>query len=243
MGASSSVCMRYSSHSPELVTGIDEKKLCVPFHKTDPTVTSSKTCGYEIAYKIGEGAFSDVRVAYRKDNREKVCIKEINMSYCKKEYANQTLFEFNILSQLNHPDIVKIYEVFYSKNKNIYYMVTELLHGGELFDSICERDHYTEGDARKIMQTVTETLLYCHSQKVIHRDIKPENLILQDRSLNATIKLVDFGFARVLSDELKPFSDLRGQARCLLCHCLLSFYSLTESHSFFALQGRWLHRA
>lgn len=210
MGASSSVMggkyliPRNDSPHPDLV---DETKLYVPFHKSDPTVSSSKTCGYEFAFKIGEGAFSDVRAAYRKDaEREKVSIKEINMAYYTKEYAIQSPYEFNILSQLSHPDILKIYEVFASKK--IYYMVSELLCGGELFDSICQRDHYTEEDARKVMRIVTESMRYCHSRKVIHRDIKPENLILVDKSRNAKVKLIDFGFARVMTE--KPFTDLRG---------------------------------
>lgn len=208
MGASSSVRRWYTS-SGEGSTGINEHKISVPFHKTNPSVSSSNTCGYEIAYKIGEGAFSDVRVAYRKSNREKVAIKEINMSYYLKEYVNESHFEFNILSQLSHPDVIKIYEVFYSKK--VYHMVSELLLGGELFDSICEREYYTEGDARKVMQTATETLRYCHSLQVIHRDIKPENLILQDKSPGAKIKLIDFGFARVVK-EGETFSAIRGQS-------------------------------
>ena len=87
-------------------------------------------------------------------------------------------------------------------------MVSELLSGGELFDSICERDFYTEGDARRVMRTVAESIRYCHSRNVVHRDIKPENLILVDKSKNSKVKLIDFGFARVVTDE--PFTDLRG---------------------------------
>lgn len=211
MGATSSV--RQSCFNPSSSTGeINEHKLCVPFHKSHPTVSSSKTCGYEIAYKLGDGAFSDVRAACRKDNKDKVSIKELNLAYYVKEYVKEAQFEFNILSQLNHPYILKLYEVFYSKN--VYYMVTELLLGGELFDSICERDRYTENDARKVMQTVTETLRYCHNRKVIHRDIKPENLILQDKSSNSKIKLIDFGFARVVPEKT-TFTEIRGE---LLLH-------------------------
>lgn len=202
---------------------IDETKLFVPFHKTDPIVSSSKTCGYEFAFKIGEGAFSDVRAAYRKDDDRKiVCIKEINMAYYTKEYAIQSPYEFNILSQLSHPDILKIYEVFSSKK--IYYMVSELFCGGELFDSICQRDRYSEEDARRVMRTVAESMRYCHKRKVIHRDIKPENLILVDKSRDSKVKLIDFGFARVMTDQ--PFTDLRGSAMYLSPEMIAGSYGL-----------------
>lgn len=208
MGSASSVLVVLSSSKAAAPTDeINENKLCVPFHKFEPTSTTANTCGYVFDYKIGEGAFSDVRAGHRKDNNEKVCIKEIKLIYYTDEFAHESLYEFNILSQLSHPDIVKIYEVFFSKN--IYYMVTELLFGGELFDAICERETYSEGDARKVMQTVTESLRYCHSRNVIHRDIKPENIILQDKTMDAKVKLIDFGFARVMGDE--AFTHIRGE--------------------------------
>lgn len=191
---------------------VDENKLCVPLHKSLPTVPSPSTPGYEIAFKIGDGAFSDIRAVYRKSDHKKFCIKEVNMSYFVKDFATQAHYEFNILSQLSHPNIVKIYEVFY--HKKIYYMVTELLSGGELLDSICERDCYTENDARRVMQSVTEALQFCHNRNVIHRDIKPENLILVDHSPTSKVKIIDFGFARRIGTEEK-LSDLRGSSMYL----------------------------
>jgi serine/threonine protein kinase len=118
-------------------------------------------------------------------------------------------YEFKILSQLSHPNIVKVHEVFYSKN--IYYMVTDVLTGGELFDSICEREFYTEHDARRVMRSAVESLRYCHDRNVVHRDIKPENLILKSKGPESDIQLIDFGFARVLTPERNCLSDIRGE--------------------------------
>ena len=205
MGATSSVRRRFSTFES---VGVNERKAFVSVHKHHPTVTSSMTAGYDIAFKVGEGGFSDVRAAYPKGNdEEKVCIKEIKLANYEKRFLNEVEYEFNILSQLSHPNIVQIYEVF--AHKKSYFIVMELLHGGELFDAICLRERYTESDARDVMKTALEALTYCHKLNVMHRDIKPENFILVNKTFNSPIKLIDFGFARVLKEGEK-LSDLRG---------------------------------
>lgn len=71
----------------------------------------------------------------------------------------------------------------------------EYLKGGELLQAICQREFYSEGDARKLLRQIASALHYIHQREVIHRDIKPENLILADVSFNSPVKLVDFGFS------------------------------------------------
>lgn len=74
----------------------------------------------------------------------------------------------------------------------------EYLKGGQLLNAICKRDHYTEGDARRLLLQIASALQYLHSRRVVHRDLKPENLILENASsLESNVKLVDFGFAQV----------------------------------------------
>jgi calcium/calmodulin-dependent protein kinase I len=87
----------------------------------------------------------------------------------------------------------------------------EYLRGGELLDAICQRECYTEGNARKIVIEIASALMYMHSRKVIHRDIKPENLILENRAEDSRVKIVDFGFAAVVNEHTgKPTSYLCG---------------------------------
>lgn len=59
-----------------------------------------------------------------------------------------------------------------------FYIVTELVQGGELFDRIVSKSHYTEKEARDLIKTLLETLAYLHESNVVHRDLKPENLLL-----------------------------------------------------------------
>lgn len=59
-----------------------------------------------------------------------------------------------------------------------FFIVTELVAGGELFDRIVAKTHYTEKEARDLVRTFLETMAYMHESGVVHRDLKPENLLL-----------------------------------------------------------------
>jgi calcium-dependent protein kinase len=99
-------------------------------------------------------------------------------------------YEIDILKNLDHPNIVKLFEVF--EDRNFMYLVTELCSGGELFDEIVARKHFTEKDAASVIKQVLSAVSYCHSKKVAHRDLKPENILL-DQKKNDMIKVIDFG--------------------------------------------------
>jgi serine/threonine protein kinase len=83
----------------------------------------------------------------------------------------------------------------------------EYLKGGDLLTAVSQQDHYHESDARKIMLQIASALKYLQSKKVVHRDIKPMNLILANRSLDSPVKLVDFGFATIETEELQRPSN------------------------------------
>jgi calcium-dependent protein kinase len=100
------------------------------------------------------------------------------------------LYEIEILRQLDHPNIVRLYEVFQDDKR--YYLVTELCTGGELFEEIAKRTNFSEQDAAEIIKQVLSAVAYCHAKKICHRDLKPENLLLDSKS-NKTIKVIDFG--------------------------------------------------
>lgn len=149
---------------------------------------------YRVSKKIGYGGFSVVYTGHKaSDVKEKVAIKEIDISQLSPKRIEDLHIEMNILSQLSHENIVRLYAV-YMQNEKIY-MVMEYLRGGELLQAICKREFYSEGDARQLLKQIASALHYIHQREVIHRDVKPENLILADLSFNSHVKLVDFGFA------------------------------------------------
>ena len=78
--------------------------------------------------------------------------------------------EIEILSSLNHPNVLHLIESYSTIEK--HYLVTELLEGGELFDRIIEKSTYTEMEARDLSKTLIKALEYCHLRQVAHRDLK-----------------------------------------------------------------------
>ena len=109
-------------------------------------------------------------------------------------------YEIEILKNLDHPNIMRLYEVF--QDEKYIYLVTELCEGGELFDEILARGMFNETDAAFILKQVLSAVAYCHSKKVAHRDIKPENILIDNKD-KLTIKLIDFGTSQVFENEEK----------------------------------------
>lgn len=103
--------------------------------------------------------------------------------------------EIKILSELDHPNIVKMYEYFDSKKQ--FYIVTETCEGGELFDEIISWGKFNELDAAMVMSQLLSSVNYCHQNKVIHRDLKPENILLDSSKQLDKLKVIDFGISLV----------------------------------------------
>eukprot|EP01038_Epipyxis_sp_PR26KG_P004371 gene4371-6184_t len=154
---------------------------------------------YRFNKKLGQGGFSVVYKASSIETNDKYAIKQIDKKKMNKSQIANLQKEMNILSQLQHEFIVRLHSIHEINDK--VFMVTEYLKGGELLNAICKREFYTEGDARRLLLQITSALVYLHSHKVIHRDLKPENLILERRSIYSNVKLIDFGFAMIESNE------------------------------------------
>lgn len=72
--------------------------------------------------------------------------------------------EFTALRTLDHPNVIKLYELFEDDNK--IFLVQEFCGGGELFDQIAERDHFDETYAASIFEQILKALNYCHKNKI-----------------------------------------------------------------------------
>ncbi|CDW88495.1 protein kinase domain containing protein [Stylonychia lemnae] len=155
---------------------------------------------YKIEEELGRGSFAIVRSAINKKTGEKVAIKIIDRQSLEEEDEIALQTEVDILSQIDHPNVVKLYEIF--DDKDCMYLVLELMTGGELFDRIVEKEHYSEMEAAETIKPIVDAIRYCHNMGIIHRDLKPENLLYGSRDQASIIKIADFGLARFLQGEL-----------------------------------------
>lgn len=124
--------------------------------------------------------------------------------------------ELNILKEIDHPNIVKLYDLY--EDEKFYYLVTEYLSGGELFDRIQKKKHFSEVDAAKYMRQVMSAVAYCHSKNIVHRDLKPENIIFSSTEDDADIKVIDFGTSRKLKEDGGKMTKRLGTVREFIIH-------------------------
>ncbi|CAD8212165.1 unnamed protein product [Paramecium octaurelia] len=150
---------------------------------------------------LGSGSYAEVRKGVHKVLGITRAIKIISKSEATNEEVSRVLHEAEILKQLDHPNIVKIIEIY--QNPQQIFIVTELCTGGELFDAIVESQQFSEKDAAKLMKQVLQGLNYCHQHKIVHRDIKPENIVFESKDKKGTIKIIDFGTSRVFDPHQK----------------------------------------
>lgn len=178
---------------------------------------------YSTGRTLGQGAFGKVKMGTRKSDNLDVAIKFVNSSEWSERERAQFENEVNVLFELNHPNIVRLYEVYEFEPRH-YAMVMELARGGELFDRIQAKGSFSESEAASVMRKLLGALAYMHKKKIAHRDLKPENIIYADASEESDVKLTDFGFAKKslalgIDDEnggaatmLAPSSAAKGQA-------------------------------
>ena len=156
---------------------------------------------YECTKQLGKGGYGKVyQVRNKKSGALFACKK---LSKLNINNLNKFQREINILIKTDHPNIIKLYEVFESPNS--LYLIMEECYGGELFDRILQhiekKEMYSEKQAAEIMKQVMSGIEYCHNNGIVHRDIKPENLLYlnQGNEKNNPLKIIDFGLSQTLN--------------------------------------------
>jgi len=149
---------------------------------------------YAIQQVLGRGAYGIVYKTIHKKSGEIRAIKKIKKS--RKEVDGKLLEEISILKQLDHPNIMKIYE--FTSNEKEHYIVSEYIPGGELFDMVSMHKRFTEVDAAFVMRQLLAAISYCHSRNIVHRDLKLENILIDTiKDKKPIVKIIDFGTALI----------------------------------------------
>ncbi|XP_054002174.1 uncharacterized protein LOC128888965 isoform X2 [Hylaeus anthracinus] len=152
---------------------------------------------FDIIKKLGQGTYGKVQLGINKETGQEVAIKTIKK--CKIETEADLVRirrEIQIMSSVQHPNIIHIYEVFENREKMV--LVMEYAAGGELYDYLSKQKVLAEHEARRIFRQIATAVFYCHKHKICHRDLKLENILL-DKAGNA--KIADFGLSNVFDEQ------------------------------------------
>ncbi|XP_024132979.1 serine/threonine-protein kinase SIK2 isoform X2 [Oryzias melastigma] len=144
---------------------------------------------YDIERTLGKGNFAVVKLARHRITKTEVAIKIIDKTQLDAVNLEKIYREVQIMKMLDHPHIIKLYQVM--ETKNMLYLVTEYAKSGEIFDYLAKHGRLSELEARRKFWQILSAVEYCHNRNIVHRDLKAENLLL-DGHMN--IKIADFGF-------------------------------------------------
>ena len=153
--------------------------------------------------EIGKGTYANIFTVQSKTNYKVYCCKEI----LKTKIADINKFknEINVLSKVDHPNIIRLFEIF--EDDKHCSLIMEECTGGELFQRISEKiekdEAFTEKEAATIFKQIMSAVSYCHSQGICHRDLKPENILFLNNNPDSPIKIIDFGLSKIFG-EIRP---------------------------------------
>ena len=155
---------------------------------------------YKVISKLGDGSYGTVYLAINVMTKQNIAMKKINKVKENEIDDMEIKNEIDILSKLDHPNIVKIIE-FYSTPK-AYYIITDFCSCGELYNQI--KLQYTENQLAVLFYQVLSGLCYLHDKNIVHRDLKLENILIseieKDNITNEKyfwVKIIDFGTAKI----------------------------------------------
>lgn len=154
---------------------------------------------YILEKEIGTGGFAKVFMGSSAKSNEKFAIKVIKREQAKElDIMSYVENELRIISRLNHPNIVKVYDIIYTDDSIL--IVMEYMANGDLQRFIDDNYCFNIEDQVRIALEILEALAYLHQRGISHRDIKPANIMF-DKEMHA--KLIDFGFCRENTNIMK----------------------------------------
>ena len=158
---------------------------------------------------LGGGNFGTVRKAYRREEKNKrqyYAIKSISKKNLDEKDFEGLVKEVDIISSLDHPNIIKFYETYH--DKFYFHLVMELCKGRDSFNQIVIIEKCEEKKVVSLIAKVLLAIAHCHSRGITHRDLKPENILYENNEPDAEIKIIDFGLSRKYAKDEKMHSVL-----------------------------------
>ncbi|KAK4478851.1 hypothetical protein RD792_014356 [Penstemon davidsonii] len=164
---------------------------------------------YSLGRKLGQGQFGTTFLCVEKGtNKEFACKSIAKRKLTTEEDVEDVRREIQIMHHLaGHPNVISIVGAY--EDAVAVHVVMELCAGGELFDRIIQRGHYTERKAAELARLIVGVVETCHSLGVMHRDLKPENFLFVNEKEESPLKTIDFGLS-VFFRPGETFTDVVG---------------------------------
>ncbi|KAJ4490429.1 kinase-like domain-containing protein [Lentinula aciculospora] len=175
---------------------------------------STVPCQYRTGRTLGSGTYAIVKEAIHIKTGKYYACKVINKKLMEgREHMVRN--EIAVLKRISsgNRNVVTLHDYFETAHN--LYLCFDLCTGGELFDRICAKGNYYEGDAASLVRTILTAVSYIHSAGIVHRDLKPENLLFRTPAEDADIMIADFGLSRVMEggiggDKLNLLTEICG---------------------------------
>ena len=150
---------------------------------------------FELVKNLGSGSYGSVCEATHKPTKTKVAIKKVLNLFDDNIACKRVLREVNLLRRLNHPNVVKLYEILEPKDSKSFdsiYLVMEYAQS-DIKKLVKSAIHLQKIHIQKLVYNLLVGLKYTHSAGVLHRDIKPANILINE---NCSVRICDFGLGR-----------------------------------------------
>ncbi|XP_065862382.1 calcium-dependent protein kinase 2-like [Euphorbia lathyris] len=166
---------------------------------------------YSLGKELGRGQFGVTYLCTENSTGKQYACKSISKRKLVTRNDKEDMKrEIQIMQHLSgQPNIVEFKGAY--EDKQSVHLVMELCAGGELFDRIIAKGHYSEKEAASICRSIVNVVHACHFMGVMHRDLKPENFLLSSKDPNSVLKATDFGLS-VFIEEGKSYRDIVGSA-------------------------------
>lgn len=167
---------------------------------------------YRLERVLGQGGMGAVWVVRNINLDADFALKLIRRDRATEEAAARLLTEARAAAKLGHPGIVRVFD-FGQTEVGDPYLVMELLTGDSLGALITRKKRLEPGVAVQMLLPVASALSAAHAKGIVHRDLKPDNIMLatQDSSRKLVPKVLDFGIARVLRDDIERHQTMAGE--------------------------------
>ena len=185
----------------------------LPVEENDAVTLIGRAVGpYVIEAEIGRGGMGSVWRARRADGHYEgtVAIKFVHGAWIGREATQRFRIEGNLLGRLHHPHIARLLDAGVLEGTQPY-LILEYVEG-EPIDAYCERHRLSAEERIRLFLDVLSAVAHAHSHLIVHRDIKPANVFVTHEGV---VKLLDFGIAKLLDDEMGTSAATQSSAVAL----------------------------